>query len=979
MAESDPHPIEGVRDPPAPDFARRWQAPADARFAARLADRLDLLRLGIGAWLEREIEAGRGFLWLPVAFGVGSLLYFALPSEPSAVALSLLALVLWGMAWAGRRRAGLVRLVLLLAMVATGATASKLRTDALATRVLERQVTGTVTGWVEARKARRGGYRLTILVAGLDARRITTIPQRVTVTVRGRDVPKVGEGISALARLRPASGPVLPGGYDFARDSFYRGVGATGFAYGKVKRVDLGPAPLSIRLRAPLEDIREAIRARIDASLTGESRYVATALIIGDAGGLSEKTEDELRLSGLAHILSVSGLHMALVSGAIYWTVRAGLALVPALALRRPIKKWAAIAALLLSGFYLLISGLDVAAQRSFVMTSIAFLAILADRRAISMRNVALAGLVVLAVTPESILSASFQMSFAATVALVAGFELMAERHRRRLATNASLPRGRAALLSRRLLLFGGGMVVTSLLGGLGTTPFALYHFQRMAPLSILANVAAMPLTDFLVMPAALIAVLLMPFGLEAPPLAIVGWGIDGMLVVAAKVSEWSGQSGGAAMPSATALLIFIAGFAWLALWRERWRLAGLAPMVLGAALALYPARPGLLVSADGRQIALRGEDGRYSIVARKQDRFVTDIWLRSDGDPRDAALPGVVQAGGCDASGCVGRLPDGGLVALALDRSAFEEDCRRAVLIVSPLAVPASCGLHTAVLDRHALNRAGSIALIQREGILSGPVEGLGNSAAPEDPAKAIAPNGLTAPDEAIASNAPIAPADGFLPADPRSSNTAAVSATAEAVILDTGTARPPARDDETESRAADAADVGDLAAAEASGTDAGAAAGALPPDRQRSVIALGRGDPEALASVVEGASRPGAAEPVPVLSAPAQTELSDVPEADPPERYARERLARERNAEARDAEQRYADQGDAKENALQDREVERSADDEDVLPPTVVEAPSQSELRPVQLADRFEVLTAYAPVRRPWMPRYEPGPDDQ
>ncbi len=709
MAAGDQRARPVVVERPAQPRRRLWPRLRPPGWPSRMGFSLDRLALAVGASLEREIDAARGLPWLAVAFGGGALGYFALPSEPSALALVLLAAFLSAAAFRLRSgRAGLFRLVLVAAMLASGAAAAKLRTDWLATPMLERPVTATVTGWVEARDGRRGGYRLTIRVAEITGARLTHPPTRLTVTMRG-EAPLVGSAVSMIARLRPPSGPALPGGYDFARNAFYDGIGATGFAYGKPKPADLGPVPLSIRLREPLEAVREAIRTRVLAALSGDTGRVASSLIIGDPGGISAEAEDDLRQSGLAHVLSVSGLHMVLVAGATFWVIRALLALVPALALTRPIKKWAAAAALGVTFFYLLISGLDVAAQRSFVMTAIVFGAILVDRRAISMRNVAVAAFIVLVLAPESILNAGFQMSFAATIALVAGFELMARYRRRR-----RVPNGEHSLAGRAIRWFAalvGGLSITALLGGIGTTPFALYHFQRMAPLSILANVLAMPLVDFLVMPMALVAVLLMPFGLDQPFLALMGYGIDGMLAVAASVTAWSDGQGGAAMPSAAALLIFIAGFLWLALLGERWRLAGLVPMFIGGVLAFLPARPDVIVAADGLSLALRDATGRLEIVARKADKFTTGIWLRADGDPRDPVDKSLLAARTCDAIGCVARLPDGGIVALSLDRAAFADDCRMAVLVVTPLTAPAHCAAAT-VIDREQLARSGALSL---------------------------------------------------------------------------------------------------------------------------------------------------------------------------------------------------------------------------------------------------------------------------
>lgn len=665
------------------------------------------LRLSLSANLEREIENGRGFPWLAIAFALGILIYFALPAEPMAIALCALAVGLALGAWQLRhRRVGLFRVLLVAAFLATGAATIKLRTDAAAAPRLDRQATGTLTGFVEAREARRGGFRLTIRVVSFDARGLKAVPRRVTVTVRG-EAPPVGAGVSMLARLRPPSGPVMPGGYDFGLPAYYAGIGGTGFAYGRVTPADLGAPPLGIRLVMPIEAVREAIRVRIAASLSGDTGRIATALTIGDAGGISEEGEDALRSSGLAHVLSVSGLHMVLVAGVVFWSVRALLALSPRLALRRPIKKWAALAALGVTAFYLLISGLDVAAQRSFIMTAVVFAAILLDRRAVSLRNVAIATLIVLLLAPESLLSAGFQMSFAATLALVAGFEVLARRRRGLVPAQ----RSRLGSVFGWLVVLVGGMSLTALLGGLGTTPFALYHFQRMAPLSILANVAAMPLVDFLVMPMALLAVLVTPFGLEAPVLALMGFGIDGMMDVARTVSAWSEGSGAAAMPSAAALLVFVAGFIWLALMRERWRLAGIVPMIVGGAMALFPDRPALIVAPDGRQVAIRDAAGGYHILAEKPDAFTTGIWLRADGDRRDPKDPGLREGVRCDPAGCVAPLPDGRLVALALSRNALADDCRAAVLIVTPLTEIA-CTAYVATIDRKMLDATGALAL---------------------------------------------------------------------------------------------------------------------------------------------------------------------------------------------------------------------------------------------------------------------------
>ena len=294
--------------------SRRWMPrPGPLGIAV---DAAAWLGAGLAATFEREMEAGRGFLWLPVAFAVGILTYFTLPQEPWLPATAAAAAVLAFAAWRMRADAGACRLLVVLAAVAAGLLAAKVRTDQVTAPVLAREMTVTVTGWItEREEAARGAVRIRLSVHDVDEIYAGPTPTTVRVTVRtGADGLAVGDPVSVLARLRPPGGPVIPGGYDFSRAAFYEGIGAIGFAYGAASEaLALGPPPPSVRLWKPLELLRDSIRRRIEVALPGDAGHVAAALVIGDKGGIAESTEEDMRASGLAHILAISGLHMALV------------------------------------------------------------------------------------------------------------------------------------------------------------------------------------------------------------------------------------------------------------------------------------------------------------------------------------------------------------------------------------------------------------------------------------------------------------------------------------------------------------------------------------------------------------------------------------------------------------------------------------------------------------------------------------------
>lgn len=669
---------------------------AAGRLPARLADSV-----------LHQLEVGRGFLWLPVFYAVGILAYFAMPAEPALALLAAAASALSLAAALASARPLVQVAAIALAATAFGATGAKLRTDWVAAPILKAERTLTVSGWV-AERERQGasGARLTIAVKAMGDLPAAETPRYVRLSVRsGAEAIAYGDGISALARIGPPRGPTFPGGYDFARADYYREVGGTGFALGAAKPVDLGPPPAAIQFFAPLERLRTAIAERIRQALDGEHGAVAEALIVGEQGGISEATQNKYRASGLAHILSISGLHMALVAGTTFFFLRAALALFPLLALTRPIKKWAAAAALLVATLYLGISGAAVPTVRSYVMLAIMLLAVMLDRRAATVRNVALAALAILIVEPESLLTASFQMSFAATLAIIAGYEAVSERRTR----NPAPRRG----LRGRLGGAAAGLAATSLLAGLATTPFVAFHFQRLAPLSLLANVAAGPAVSLVVMPMALLAVLLMPFGLEAWPLWAMARGLD----VVSAVNDWaaarSAGLGEVPMMPAAAFLAAVAGLVWLCLWHGRWRLLGIAPMLAAIGIAFLSPRPEILVDAEGAAVAVRGSDGAYRILGGKGASFAISQWLRADGDLRPAADPGLADDTDCDRLGCTAIIAGSTQrLALTLDRRGFAEDCRLAAVVVTPLVAPGRCPGGALVIDDHALAARGAHAL---------------------------------------------------------------------------------------------------------------------------------------------------------------------------------------------------------------------------------------------------------------------------
>lgn len=696
-----------AREPAA--GARRSAAASFGTPPPSASDRLRATGEALAAFAAHDQASGRGFLWVPVCFAAGAAGYFALPREPALWALAGLSLACLVAAWRARERPVAFPVLALAAALCAGATGAKLEVTMVAAPTLDRARTAELTGFVEAVERRTGGRaRLTIRPVTIERVPAERLPHRITVTAAGAVGLLPGDGVALTARLEPPRGPDMPGGWNPARSAYLDGIGATGFAYGRARPVDLGPAPLALAPARLVAGVRHAIAERLRAALPGARGEVAAALLVGDRGGIPESIEEAMRVSGLAHVLSISGLHMVLVAGTVFWVVRAVLAAIPALALTRPIKAWAAVVALVAATFYLVISGAEVATQRAYVTMAVALVAVLVDRPAISLRTVAVAALVVMALEPSAVLGAGFQMSFAAVIALVAAYEWWGSRERE---PGTAPPRGTALWLGRSVLFAVVGLAATSLIAGLATAPIAAYHFHRGAPLGLLANLAAMPAVSVLVMPFGVLALVLLPFGLEQVAMGPMGLGLAWMFAVADTITAWTGDSAMIGRVPLIAVLLMVASLLWAAISLAPWRRLAVLPLLAGLALATTGGRPDLLVSGDGRAVAVRGPDGRLAVVASDRSAFAVRAWLAADADPRDpkaaAAAPSL-----CDDLGCV--LPLGGddlTVAVVTRPVALVEDCRRATIVVAPVPRPPGCLGPRLYLDRTTLTRTGALA----------------------------------------------------------------------------------------------------------------------------------------------------------------------------------------------------------------------------------------------------------------------------
>jgi competence protein ComEC len=655
-------------------------------------------------------EGDRRILWIPVFFATGIALYFTLTIEPPlwiglALTAGAVALALGLRGWPALRNAAIV-----LAFVAAGFAVMQEARLERGTAMLDRRLGPVaITGKIIDIDALERGWRVIVAPDPIPGLAANAQPHRLRIHIaKTSDALQPGDRFSARAMLYPVPAQVLPGGRDMQRELYFAGIGGVGYSYGGARRIATAEENSGGGWREWLLQLRAVMTERINAALPGSTGGVASAVITGKRGTMAEEVKAAFRQSGLSHLLAIAGLHLGLVGGFVFFAVRGGLALIPWLALRYPIKKITAVVTLVVLFCYLMISGAAIPTQRAFVMTGIVFAAILIDRLRLSMRICAIAAAVVLVLDPASLVGVSFQMSFGAVVALVAVYETWGTRLAYLFHSGS---------FARKALGYFGAVAITTLVATLGTEPFAIYHFHHVVLYSPLANVIAVPISAMWTLPWGVVACLLMPLGLERLALVPMGWGIDLTIMVAQWVATLPGNIWSMPrLPTWGAVLVALGG-CWLCLWQGRWRAWGTLGIATGLAAMLFTRPPDLILGDFGRFVAARASDGNY-FVADTTEKLSRSFLVQETGAtllpwPAGRAAAATVPGGlECTDAGRCLYTARGKRVAVVTGESGLPVACNTVDAIVAQVAAGSQCRPQIPVVDRFDNWRLGATAL---------------------------------------------------------------------------------------------------------------------------------------------------------------------------------------------------------------------------------------------------------------------------
>ncbi len=652
-----------VRPPrPAPTIALPpYLAPPAPRFNG-------ILRSAAAALDERRL-----FLLMPFAMIAGLIVSIELSSAPHPAALAVGAGIIGLVLAVSRRFLAWFRLAALAAAFWAGLCLLPLNGALWGTSMLARPVFGTYTATVDEIIAETPEEKRVVLSAITPTGDSRPVPmRRARVLIKAGPDLSPGDVVSGPFRFAPVPGPIYPGGFDTQFHGYFDGIGAYGNSTRPPMIVSSGntAAPAHV-----IDAIRRGIADRIDAVLPQPSAGIARAIVNGDQSAVTEEARATMATAGIAHVLSVSGLHLTIVAGGVFWVLRLLFAVSEGIAPRVSVKRVAAVFGMASALLYFAVAGsaANVAAFRSTLMILLVFGAVLFGRRALTMRNVAIAGVIVIATDPASLFRPSFQLSFAAVVALVGAYENLRDSS------------GRDAGPMVHALGYLKGIGVTSVVAGLATLLFSIHHFQQTSPL-----------VGFVMMPAAVIAVLLMPFGVEGPMLRVMGWSVDRMLDLAGIVAGWSTHLREAPLLTPLALVIGFGALAWFAFFKDRWRLLGPALAVPLVVLLSVDHPPDVLIADTTRALLVRGSAGLEQVDGKGQS-FGLNVWRETYAD--SIASPAAVN---CDTVACIGQSSAGFSYAIVTDPAGFADECGRADLVVARGRAPDWCGSRAVIDSDH-------------------------------------------------------------------------------------------------------------------------------------------------------------------------------------------------------------------------------------------------------------------------------------
>jgi competence protein ComEC len=675
----------------------------------------------IGSTVEHFLDTERDqlALWLPVALGAGIAAWFVLDSavqwQAWLVGMVALACGSWLLPQGSRMR----RVVLIAATAsAIGCGTIWLRATWVAAPVLTRPVVASLTGRIERIEVQTAKDRVRLVLRPIDA---PDLPQRVRITVDDVTTSAgllAGDTVALRARLVGPPDASVPRGFDFSRVAWFQGLGATGKAIGPVARI--GPP------RAESAGLRDRLSAHIRSQLAGSAGGIASAFATGDRGGISQEDEDAMRASGLTHLLSVSGLHVtAVVGAAIFLSLRL-LALSSFMALRLPLLLISALVGAMAGIGYTLLTGAEVPTVRSCVAAVLVLAGIALGREAFTLRLVATGAIVVLLLWPEALVGPSFQLSFAAITSIVALHETPIMRR-----LNAKGDEGWAQRLGRSIL----GLLVTGIIVEAALAPIALFHFHKSGLYGALANIIAIPLTTFMIMPLEALALLFDTIGLGAPFWWATGLGLEALLSLSRYVASVPGAQAALASVPVGAFGMIIGGGLWLMLWNGRIRLAGTVPIAAGVIWALTTPPPDLLITGDGMHMAVRSADGTLSTLRPRAGDYVRSVLSERAGMIGELDDLDVLPGAACSTDTCRVTLQRGGrrwrVLATRsryiLPYAAFRADCAAADIVVSDRRLPDWCRPRWFKADRALLANTGGIAVTLASGRVETVAEGEG------------------------------------------------------------------------------------------------------------------------------------------------------------------------------------------------------------------------------------------------------------